>query len=576
MKKLLFFITLLVFCQVATAAELMLQFQVTGIKGKALQNITDRLNTEQKALSTPLTYTKIQKLYNWAPLNIQKALEPYGYFHAAVKPTLTHKNQQYSLILKVTPGPVTHITESNITLEGPGKYDKSLLWLMYKTRKKLAVGRALNTDNYDRLKQKFFTFSENQGYLKGYFKTHIIRIDKDTNTATITLIFNTGPRYYFGQVYFSKNPMALSLLKRFVPFEAGQPFSSKKLLKLQTDLNSTVYFNRVTVSSHVKNARHYQIPIHVKLHPAKAQQYSFGLGYGTDTGARASVGWQWRRVTPTGHYLQTLLQVSQKRNDNFQARYIIPGKHPSTDHYALTAGVFTNEPGSGSDEYTTEQVGASYTKSYDWWLRTISLQFQHENFNFNNVNKTSNTLIPSVSWEKVKAYNRINTINGYRVYFQLDAGAVSKFDASFLQAEFKGKYIRSFDKQRNRLILTSELGMTYVKDFADMPLSQRYFAGGAQTLRGYDYQALGPGRYLVVGGIEWQHRLHGKFYGALFYNAGNAAQNLPLNLQQAVGVGVLYRSPIGPIEVTVAHPFNEPDKLNFHDYRVQFTMGPDL
>jgi translocation and assembly module TamA len=312
------------------------------------------------------------------------------------------------------------------------------------------------------------------------------------------------------------------------------------------------------------------------LHPAKAQQYSLGLGYGTDTGARASLGWQWRRVTPTGHYLQTLLRVSQDRNDSLQARYIIPGKHPSTDQYALTAGIFTNTPGTGSDEYTLSQVGASYTHFRNQWLRTISLQLQHEDFNSNGDNKTSNILFPSASWEKVQTNNRINTINGYRVYFQADVGIAAKSDTNFMQAEFQGKYIRSFNQQKNRLIFTADLGVTHVKNFADMPLSHKYFAGGANSLRGYKFQVLGPGRYLVGGGVEWQRRWHGNFYGALFYNAGNAPQNLPLDLQQAVGVGVVYRSPIGPIEVTVAHPLNRPDNVNFHNYVVQFSMGPDL
>lgn len=103
-----------------------------------------------------------------------------------------------------------------------------------------------------------------------------------------------------------------------------------------------------------------------------------------------------------------------------------------------------------------------------------------------------------------------------------------------------------------------------------------FFAGSAQTLRGYDYQELGPGRYLAIGGIELQRRLHGNFYGAAFYNAGNAVENFPINLQQAAGLGLLYRSPIGPIEVTVAHPFDTPYQYDKGGFKIQFSMGPDL
>lgn len=148
--------------------------------------------------------------------------------------------------------------------------------------------------------------------------------------------------------------------------------------------------------------RNNHIPVTVNLKMAKPHKYSFGLGYGTDTGIRGSYGWEWRYVTPTGHYLQTLLRVSQERNDNFQARYVIPGKNPVRDSYALTAGVFTNRPGTGDDKYTTGQVGANYTTIiHDNWQQTVALQFQHERFTVDNTQTTSNTILPSIVCQRL-------------------------------------------------------------------------------------------------------------------------------------------------------------------------------
>ncbi len=577
MKKFttLFFISFLVAC--AFADTLAYQYSITGIKGEALENVINRLNTEQKNLTKPNTSTQAQKFNELIPINVEKALEPYGYFHSNVQSRI-YQIRPYKFKISVTPGPVTIVQSANIKLTGPGANNAALRKYLLKAKKKLHSGKRLNTSHYDEIKKDFFTIAEQQGYMKGYFSQHKIRINRKINRADVSLTFNTGPRYYFGAVYFSKNPMATSFLRRYLPFKPGEPFSSDKLLSLQNTLGGTIYFSNVSVDANVTKAnQHHEVPVKVQLTPAKAQQYSLGLGYGTDTGARASYGWQWRRVTSTGHYIQTLAQVTQKQNDTFQARYVIPGKHPATDHYALTAGIFTNRPGDNGDQYTTEQIGGSYTQFRYNWLQTFALQYQHENYTVDNVSNTANTLIPSVSFEKVVANNRINTINGYKIRLMTQAGAnFQNSDGSFFQGEVRGKYIKSFTKQRYRLILYGDLGATYVKNFANMPLSQRFFAGGANTLRGYDYQDLGPGRFLTVGGVEWQFRLHGNFYGSVLYNAGNATQNFSLDLKQAAGVGLLYRSPIGPIEITVSHPFENSTSLSTRNYVIQFTMGPDL
>ncbi len=577
MKKFSFMLIFATFFQVVFAGGLTLQIQIIGISGKTLQNATERLKNLQTMVAQPLSISNLQTFYNEAPKNVKASLEPFGYFHPKVSSQLKKNNNTFVAIFVVNHGPVTLITSSTIQLDGPGQYNQVLLKVLQEAKETLSVKKQLNTVAYEKIKQEFYTQAETQGYLKGYFSEHLISVDRSKNTAIIKLTFNTGPQYYFGAIYFSKNPMSIDFLKRYVPFQSGDAFSSQKLMTLQNNLAGTIYFTQVNVTSNINKAKDYYIPIDVKLVPAKAHKYSFGLGYGTDTGIRGSVGLEWRRATRTGNYFQTLMQVSEKQNNNLQARYIIPGKNPITDYKALTAGIFTNEPGNNGNRYTTEQIGINYVKLINQWQRILSLQLQHENFKVNDVNSESNTLLPGISWEKFSSNNRINVNNGYRMYFNLQGGLVAQnTNASFLQAEFQGKYIHSFDHENNRILLSTDLGTTLVKNFAEMPLSQRFFAGGAQSLRGFDYQSLGPGRYLALGGIEWQHRLFCKIYGTVFYNAGNAVENLPFSFAQAAGVGVVYRSIIGPIEITIAHPFNQPFQFNRHGLMVQFSMGPDL
>lgn len=577
MKKFKLLIILFSVFQIALATDLKLQFYIKGIQKAPLENVINSVKSLQTSVSKPLTHSSIHKFYLQAPDIIKQALEPYGYFHAKIHSRIIKSPDSTSATFSIVAGPRTYITSVVIKLTGRGKNDLALKKLLRRSTQILAANQYLNTIIYDKIKQNFYTQAEKQGYLKAYFSQHMIQVNKKTNTATIILVFNTGSRYYFGSVYFSKNFLADSFLKNYAPFQYGDPFSSNKLSKFQNNLNSTVYFKHVEVNSDIEKAVNYHIPVVVNLVSEKSHQYSIGLGYGTDTGIRGSLGAEWRYLNTTGNYFQGLLQYSQKQNNTLQLRYIIPGKNPINDSYVVSAGILTNRPGLQGDQYITEQVGFNRIQKIHSWKRTTSLQIQHENFTDNTLNSKSLTVMPGIAWEKIHANNRINTQNGYRIFFNLHSGAVlTNLSGSFFEAELQGKYIHSFDQEKNRIILSTDLGFALVKNFAAMPLSQRFFTGGTQSIRGFSYQALGPGRYLAVGSIEWQHQLCGNFYSAIFYNAGNAVENLPFTFQQAAGVGLLYRSLIGPIEITVAHPFNQQMQFNKQAFVIQFTMGPDL
>ena len=111
------------------------------------------------------------------------------------------------------------------------------------------------------------------------------------------------------------------------------------------------------------------------------------------------------------------------------------------------------------------------------------------------------------------------------------------------------KYIFS-PTDDSRILLRTDLGYTVVHDFNDLPLSLRFFAGGTQSVRGYEYQSLGVpdgGRYLAVGSVEYQHLIIGNWSAAAFWDEGNAFDNFNQGLDRGVGVGIVYKTPIGQI-----------------------------
>jgi translocation and assembly module TamA len=462
------------------------------------------------------------------------------------------------------------ITRVDLKITGPGASDPAFKNLS--AHFLLHPGMMLETKIYDKAKRFLFNAADQTGYLDAELLEHEIRVNRASHTAIIKWHFDTGPRYFFGAITFSKTPLSNAFLQRFVPFKSGQAYSSSEVLALQDALNNSSYFSQVSVQPGSTQARTREIPIQVNLQPRPAQQYSFGAGYGTDTGLRANLGWDWRYLTENGHHFSALVRLSQVQN-SLQAVYTIPGKNPLTDQNTINASVLRNDyPDAVS---MTQRIGVANIRTYDLWHRTISLGYQQEHDDFDSTQASINSklLIPGITWQYLKTDNPIYPRQGNRFTLMLQGASKHVLsDTSLIQGEISDKYIRRLTPNM-RILLRGDVGYTSVENLTtELPLSLSFFAGGTESVRGYKYQSLGPGRYLAVGSVELQHRIVGNWNAAILYDVGNAYNNFPTRLMRGAGVGLVWKSPVGPLNLYLAKALDLPGK----PMQVQFSMGADL
>jgi outer membrane protein insertion porin family len=127
----------------------------------------------------------------------------------------------------------------------------------------------------------------------------------------------------------------------------------------------------------------------------------------------------------------------------------------------------------------------------------------------------------------------------------------------------------------------------------ELLVSERFFLGGPNDLRGYEFRRVGPrvptddGGFVIIGGVqevfftaEYIFPLIPQvgFKGVVFFDMGNAfndGQNLsidPRDLRKDYGFGIRWVSPLGPLRFEVGFPIG--DTLPGEDpYEVQFTVG---
>ncbi|NNM59460.1 MAG: BamA/TamA family outer membrane protein [Legionellales bacterium] len=567
--------------------SLQIKFKVFGLPEAANKNAISWLNTEQKRKAYPLTQADVESIYEVGKQNILDAAQPFGFFRAKVIRSHLKKlnKHEWEADYYVAPGEALRVTHFSISITGAGAkepfFQSSLQSLPLKQ------GQILETESYNDIKKNLNNIATQHGFLNGHFTTSVIRIDLANYTSEVELVYDTGSQYYFGQVFFKQNSLDDGFLQRFVQFKYGQDYSPDELLKLQQNLSATPYFQSVDVEPGVRNDTTNVVPIDVSLLPSKSERYNFGIGYGTDTGVRGTVGVTFPRITKSGQYFNTNFQASQIQT-NLEARYVFPGQNPITQQYFIAASITQESP--NTSEGHTQKMMVGKNNLWYGWKSTLSLSEQFDQYSLRGDPwLASQLLLPQLTLNKSVFNDPIFPTSGHSMTFTLrGASEAIASSTSFIQTELSGNYIFSPTKL-SRLLIRGDFGVTVVNDINTIPLSLQFFAGGSDSVRGYGYEDLGPGKYLMVGSVEFQHQIIEKWYAAVFYDAGNAVNSLTnpegsavgvkqqgidlsVLLKQSVGIGAVWVSPVGPMELTLAKPLNDPGK----SYSLQFSMGAGL
>src|SRR5690606_36043392 len=244
------------------------------------------------------------------------------------------------------------------------------------------------------------------------------------------------------------------------------------------------------------------------------------------------------------------------------------------------------------------------------WLQTLFVDMQHDDYTVAGQEAVSVLSTLGASLARTKADNPINPNRGWKLYTQIRGASDDVLsDATFMQWYGSAKHVFGFG--RSRLLSRLEIGATWIDARDELPASLRYFVGGDQSIRGFDYRELGPvnaddevvgGKQLIVGSLEYDFLVRVNWrvavfadtgisfndrslgpvnadneeYGgkqlivssleydflvrenwrvAEFADTGNAINDRDdLEWRHSAGLGIRWLSPIGPVRVDIAHP----------------------
>jgi translocation and assembly module TamA len=541
-----------------------------------------------------ITNAELDRLMAASPAQAKSLLETAGYFNPVVTVEKVAGTEGKPLVrMTVTPGPRATIAAASVNLIGDletaaaagdaaAARERDAITRFWP----LKPGEPFTQGGWSDAKNATLAKLRAEGYPAADWSSTEAKVNAEANTVELAVTAQSGPLYKLGEITVEGlsryDKSAITQLATFFP---GTPYNEQLLLDFQERLQKLGLFEGASVELDAKPDTAQAAPVIVRVRESPLQQATVGLGYSANTGARASLEHFHRRVFGLPWIAQNKFQygpdlkswegqLTSYPKDNLY-RDLISGSGQSlrsTDELQtswdarigrtqdttrierLYYGEFTHAR-VDSTTYTTS--GDAISGNYNWILRDVD-----------------NVLLPTRGIT-LSAQGALGWSRGTQTL--LDTGNVTNDRGPFARVYGRLTWYKPIGSWFSTLRV--EAGQVFTQAVIGMPDTLLFRAGGDDSVRGYAYRSLGPqvdgavasGRTLLTTSAEIARPISPRYpayWWAAFVDAGNAANSLN-NLDPAIGygVGLRWRSPVGPLRVDLAYG------QQVHQFRMHFSVG---
>jgi outer membrane protein assembly complex protein YaeT len=436
----------------------------------------------------------------------------------------------------------------------------------------------------------------------------------DGKQAAITLTAEPGQLANFGSIEIAGNAsVSDEVIRRQLLYKPGELYRRSSLQETQRQLYGMSLFQFVNVEAINTETQDAEVKTKVTVVEGKHQRVNLGVGYGTEENARVDAEYHHvnflggaRSAGVHGRYSSLdrglRLDLNQpyffrptlslggegQRWYNFTPAYksVITGGKIALTHLVSSRSSWTVSMSSARTAtfilIPPEEQPLLYVDLIALGLdpTTLSQEGTLSSFGFD--------------WQRTTTDNALNAQHGYQIAVHAEqAGRFLPGTFNYSSISADGRYFLPIGK---RLVAANRLLMGNIRPFgydpANVPFSKKYFLGGATTLRGWGRYEVSPlgGTGLPIGGdtmlsfsTEMRAALKGKLGGVLFLDAGNVwtdFREVDLGeIRYAVGTGLRYQTPVGPIRLDFGYQLNPIPGLQVNGqpqlrpWRVHFSIG---
>jgi len=430
-------------------------------------------------------------------------------------------------------------------------------------------------------------------------------INKENRTVAFTFFVDPGRRAYVRRINIAGNTTTRDeVIRRELRQLEGGWFSSEQVRRSRIRLQRLGFFDDVTIETPAVPGQPDQVDVNVTVKERPTGSLLFGLGYSDEEGLLLQASVSQRNLFGTGKELHINVDNSTV-TDIYNIRYVNP--YATINGISRGIQIFSSRidaAEANTAEFVVETLGAAVSYKipvseynsvnvglgYEKIDLTETLNTPPEISSFIEEQPSNDIIKTTLNWARDTRDSFLFPTDGSLNQIALEA-AIPGSDLEYYKLTYISTIYRSVGRS---LVFKAGMQLGYGDGYGDtneLPFFKNFYAGGAQSVRGYKARSLGPrdsgptpeplgGSTLVLGSVEVLFPIPGmadskdKRLG-LFVDTGQVYgtdENVDAGeLRYSAGISFHWFSPLGPMSISYATPFN--DKPGDETESFQFTLG---
>jgi len=543
-------------------------------------------------------------------LRLKKHYFDHGFLESSVRVDELQEDaekQTVRIVIAVDEGPRTLVAA--VALEGtipPALPSAAALLETLPLRPR----QPINKEDFDRSKTLLLTRLHDAGYARAQVIPST-EVDTEQHTATVTFTLAPGSETAFGRIAIKgAQQVEEQAIRHQLTIHEGQRASDKDLAASADAIYSLGMFQAVTPRALNPEAADEPLDVEFEVLERKPHGLQFGIGYSTTEGFRTQVEWTHRNLFKGAQQLTLLTRFSsfeQRGEVKLRLPYFLAARTAFTQTlFAFNqqlvgvspGGAFFGVSGRAQPAFDLFSVGTESRVEHRF-TETLSgvagLNFSRTNFR--HVNRAALTaieqeiaadntlLVQFVEVQHNTSDSLLNPTHGTVLRGRIDHSTTAVIsDFNFVKLVLEARHYLPLSQH---LLLATRLKVGDIEPYGastEVPFNVRFFAGGAGSVRGFELNRLGPlntdgdpigGMSLMEGSAELRFPLFGDLGAVLFLDFGNVFHSSFTyrlgDLRYAVGPGLRYNTPVGPLRLDVGVIVDRRPGEGFG--RIEFSIG---
>ena len=441
-------------------------------------------------------------------------------------------------------------------------------------------------------------------------------LNMENKTVDLRFVVVPGSKVLVRYIKFSGNEKTQdNVLRREMRQLEGAMYQSSKIDRSKIRLQRLNYLGSVNIVPRKVPGSLDEVDLEIQVTERFSGNLQVGLGFSQVQGLVLNLGFAHENIFGTGNKLEF-----QFNNSAASQQYVLNYENPywtkdgvsrgfnfrvtetdsaenNTSNYLIDEVKLSIDFGIPLSEYNTLRLEGGFLQNdlgttpgsadevYDF-IRDNSDEYDDSTPNSDIDGDEYSTVFGAIAFSKDTRNRRVFADNGS---FNSIGVTVNTGDLDYYKARYRHQTAYALSETFT-LSLKGRLGYgESVGDSEELPIYEKFFAGGVRSVRGYEFNSLGPtdsngdplgGDFQVIYSVEVLFPIEAlgsaeTFRVGVYYDAGNVFESVDTfessEIRESVGVSAKWFSFIGPIEFSYAWPLNDQPQDDIEEF--QFALG---